>query len=235
MASDLRLALEKLDGHIFVGARPARSYVLQETTPLVFLPMDDITFQTRVQAARSGDKAAAADLFREYQPELQRYIRFRLTHREIRRFVDSFDICQSVLAAFFVHLKSGQIDNIVNPAQLFGLLNVMAQNKIKDKVRYHGAARRNNGTAHERMSIEMLDVPSSDPDPHYMAAGREILSIVREQVRPQDREALELWLSGNGWTQIASTLGGTPDARRKQVERSIEHVAQKLGVFREAV
>ena len=44
--------------------------------------------------------------------------------------VDSLDVCQSVLAGFFVSLRDGRLD-LVQPRQLFRLLAVMAENKVR--------------------------------------------------------------------------------------------------------
>ena len=57
---------------------------------------------------RGGDAAAAEELVRTYEPELRRAIRVRLTDARLRRLIDSIDICQSVLAGFFVRTAAGQ-------------------------------------------------------------------------------------------------------------------------------
>ena len=54
---------------------------------------------------------------------------------------DSMDICQSVLASFFVPCAAGQFE-LHRPAQLVALLTKMAQNKLAWHVRYHLQQRR---------------------------------------------------------------------------------------------
>jgi RNA polymerase sigma-70 factor (ECF subfamily) len=69
----------------------------------------DHSFHDLVRRVRSGDDAAAAKLVRHYGPALRRAVRTRLTDPELRRLLDSMDICQSVLASFFVR-AAGQYD-----------------------------------------------------------------------------------------------------------------------------
>jgi DNA-directed RNA polymerase specialized sigma24 family protein len=193
--------------------------------------MTDPSFQALVNAARAGDDAAAARLVREYEGELRRYVRFRLTHPGVRRFIDSLDVCQSVLAAFFVHLQGGQLE-LVQPRQLFRLLAVMAENKVKDKVRRHQAARR--GGTLTGAAVETVDLAGSAPDPAEVAEGRELVSALRARLPPEDRAAVERWLTGDGWDEIAAAVGSTPDAVRKRVTRSVDRAARELGLIENA-
>jgi RNA polymerase sigma-70 factor (ECF subfamily) len=192
----------------------------------------ELSFQALLNAARAGDESAAARLVREYESELRRYIRFRLTHPGLRRFLDSLDLCQSVLAAFFVHLQAGQLE-LVQPRQLFRLLAVMADNKVRDKVRRHNAARRGGGTQGAG-GTETIDFPANEPDPADAAAGRELVVALRDKLPPEDRAAVERWLAGEGWAEIAAAAGSTPEAVRKRVTRAIDRAARELGLIENA-
>jgi RNA polymerase sigma factor (sigma-70 family) len=195
--------------------------------------MDAATsFRHLVALARAGDEPAAAVLVREYQSELHRYVRFRLTNPGVRRLVDSLDVCQSVLASFFVRLRDGQLE-VLEPRQLFRLLAVMAENKVRDKVRRHQAARRGGGAPVAAVGAETIDAPAPDTDPADAVAGREILAAVRDRVRPADREVVERWLAGEGWPQIAAAVGKKPDAVRHQVTRAVDQAARELGLIEE--
>ena len=57
------------------------------------------------------------------------------------RVFDSMDICQSVLASFFLRAAAGQYD-LDEPAQLVALLTRMARNKLSHRVREQQARRR---------------------------------------------------------------------------------------------
>src|SRR5271155_4787835 len=100
-------------------------------------------FQALIRRIRSGDGAAAAELVRQYEPEIRRTVRVRLTDPRLRRVFDSMDICQSVLAAFFARAALGQFE-LNRPEQVFKLLVSMAHNKLNDQVRREHARRRDN-------------------------------------------------------------------------------------------
>lgn len=106
--------------------------------------LEERDFSTLLRRASDHDEEAAAELVRSYEPELRRYIRFRLTDPELRRFLDSLDVCQSVFAAFFVHLSAGEVQSS-HPRQLMRLLTAMAQNKLRDKRRRSQAQCRAGG------------------------------------------------------------------------------------------
>ena len=86
------------------------------------------TFADLLQRIRAGDAAAAEKLVERYQPALRRMVHVRLVGDRLRRLFDSEDICQSVLASFFVRMALGQYD-LEQPEDLLKLLAVMARNK----------------------------------------------------------------------------------------------------------
>src|SRR5947209_14849908 len=92
---------------------------------------------------RAGDAEAAAELFRRYEPAIRRRVRvwLRLQDPRLRRVFDSMDICQSVLASFFLRAAAGQYD-LEEPGQLIALLFRMAQHKLAHQVARQQAARR---------------------------------------------------------------------------------------------
>src|SRR5438552_2064247 len=83
---------------------------------------------------RDGDEQAAADLVRLYEPEVRRFVRYRLSSPRMRRLLDSLDICQSVFGNFFARMRQGQFD-LRHPRQLGQLLVTMAGNRLLDHAR----------------------------------------------------------------------------------------------------
>jgi DNA-directed RNA polymerase specialized sigma24 family protein len=59
------------------------------------------TFQNLIERVRARDEGAATELVRRYEPMVRRAARVRLADR----LLDSMDICQPVMASFFVHLS----------------------------------------------------------------------------------------------------------------------------------
>ena len=71
---------------------------------------DAPTFDELIRRVRAGDQDAAAELVRRYEPAIRRAVRFRLADARLGTLLDSMDICQSVLASFFVRAASGQYE-----------------------------------------------------------------------------------------------------------------------------
>ena len=71
---------------------------------------EELSFTDLIQRVRAGDEKAATELVRRYEPAIRVAVRVRLTDPGLRRFLDSMDICQSVLANFFVRAAAGQFD-----------------------------------------------------------------------------------------------------------------------------
>src|SRR5262245_43654798 len=94
-----------------------------------------------VRRIRAGDEQAAADLVRQYEPLVRREVRLRLTDPGLSRALDSMDICQSVMASFFVQAACGRYD-LDEPGQLLKLLVTMARNKLASAARKQRAQRR---------------------------------------------------------------------------------------------
>ena len=76
-----------------------------------------------------GESDAAVELVNKYESTIRVAVRIRLTDPRLRRQFDSMDVCQSVLASFFVHVAMGAYV-LHEPRQLVALLTKMAQNKL---------------------------------------------------------------------------------------------------------
>lgn len=187
-------------------------------------------FTDLVCRAARRDKAAAAELVRRFEPELRRIVRFQLTDPWMRRFMDSLDVCQSVLAGFFAQLHAGEL-RLEKPQQVAALLGLMARHKVVDRARHHRAARRGGG---RHGAEEMLQgVADQRTLPDDLAANRDLLDAVRGRLPEPERAILDRWLSGREWPEIAGELGGSPEALRKRLSRAIDDVAGRMGLVEE--
>jgi RNA polymerase sigma-70 factor (ECF subfamily) len=187
---------------------------------------DDHDFADLMTQLRSGDPAAAEELVRRFEPVVRMEIRCRLRDPRLRRVFDSLDICQMVLGSFFVRAAAGQFD-LERPEQLVGLLKRMAQLKLAQEARRQSAARRD---VHLVGSLEGDPHPGDDPTPSRVLAGRELLAEVRRRLGPEERRLAELRGQGVEWAAIAAEMGGTAQARRKQLARALGRIAQELGL-----
>ncbi len=183
-------------------------------------------FQQLLARTRAGEEAAAAELVREFEPAIRRAVRLRLRDRRLRRCLDSMDVCQSVLAGFFVRVAAGQFD-LKGADDLLKLLAAMVRNKVADLADRHGAARRD----FRRVAGELRDADAAgDPTPSRLLAGRELLQEVRRRLTGDERRVLELREQGRDWAAVAAELGATPEALRKRLDRGLDRVAQELGL-----
>jgi RNA polymerase sigma factor (sigma-70 family) len=189
---------------------------------------DDPSFRDLIRQLRTGDEAAAAELLRRYEPTLRRTVRVRFRDPQLRRLLDSMDICQSVFQNFFVRVAAGQFD-LDQPDQLLRLLATMARNKIANQAEALRAQRRDCRRVEEGgLNDGQLAAPGSTPS--QQVAARELLQETHRRLSAEERRLLELRQQGRAWTDIAAELGGSPEALRKQLARAIDRVGRELGL-----
>ncbi len=187
---------------------------------------EDAAFTELIRRVRAGDETAAADLVRRFEPTIRRVIRFRLVDSRLRRQLDSVDVCQSVLASFFVRAALGQYE-LDQPEQVTKLLTVMARNKLV------GHARKRRPEPLEQVlggASEAPNLIAPEASPSRQVAGRDLLEQMRSRLTADERDLADRRAQGCEWAAIAAELGGTPDAYRKKLARAVERVARELGL-----
>jgi RNA polymerase sigma-70 factor (ECF subfamily) len=190
---------------------------------------DNETFLDLLQRVREGEERAAADLVKQFEPELRRVVRVRLTDPRLRRLIDSVDVCQSVLANFFVRVGLGEFD-LHRPEDLLHLLIVMARNKLGDKARRQQALRRDRGRLEVHPDAVLNSLAAREPGPDRMAAGRDLLAEVRRLLTDEERYLADQRALGCEWSEIAAQLGVLPDGLRKKLSRALDRVGARLGL-----
>ena len=196
-----------------------------ESSPFV----DDLQiFQALIARIRAGDDDAARELVEKYQDTVRRFIRVRLTDPALRREIDSGDICQSVMADFFVGAALGQFD-LRTPTQLIKLLARMARNQLINQSKKLRAARR------DVRRLDPISVHDSEPaaateTPSQIVGGRELLKEFRNRLSEFERQLADRRARGEIWADIAQAVDGDPEALRKQLERAVKRVAGELGL-----
>jgi RNA polymerase sigma factor (sigma-70 family) len=189
---------------------------------------EELSFAELIQRVRAGDQDAAAILVRRYEPAIRRAVRIRLTDSRLGRVLDSMDICQSVLASFFMRAALGQYD-LQAPEQLLHLLASMARHKLADQVDRERAECRDNRRLAPG-SGDAREVLSAANSPSDQVSARELLQEVQRRLSPEERRLVELRNQGMEWSDIAEQLGGSPEALRKRLARATNRVAQELGL-----
>jgi RNA polymerase sigma factor (sigma-70 family) len=184
-------------------------------------------FQELIGRVRAGEQDAAAELVRRYEPAIRRVVRLRLADARLRRAFDSMDVCQSVLASFFVRAALGQYD-LGGPDQLLKLLGQMARHKVIDQARRQRAARRD--VARVEGGDLAGEAADAAPSPSAQVAGRELLEKVRTRLSPEELELADLRADGREWADIGAERGESPEALRKRLARGLDRVARQLGL-----
>lgn len=189
--------------------------------------MVDTQFSVLMRRVRDRDQDAAREIVRRYESVIRRVIRIRLRDANLRRLLDSTDICQSVLASFFVRTALGEYE-LDTPEQLLNLLLALARNKLVNQANRLRAQRRNiqrdvgNNPTHQ--------VPDKASDPSEQASARELLEKVRIGLGPEERYLADQRSLGRTWQELANELGGTDAALRKRLTRALDRVMTDLGI-----
>jgi RNA polymerase sigma-70 factor (ECF subfamily) len=191
--------------------------------------MDDARhFTELLQRVRRGDAEAADDLVRSYESAIRVAVRTRLSDPALRRQFDSMDICQSVLASFFLRAAAGEFD-LQDPAQLVALLTKMAHNKLAMRARHAYQKRRDI-----RRDVQLEDVREASaakgPEPLIQVLGRELIDRALALMSREVRDIAMCRARGMEWGEIAAQMGGSPEARRKQFRRAVDEIAETLQI-----
>lgn len=187
---------------------------------------DENTFLELIQRVRAGEEAAAAEVVRRYERALLREIRLRLRDPRLRRALDSGDICQSVLASFFLRAASGQYD-LQHSGHLLKLLVAMARNKLASQARHSYVVRRDPDALRTGLSAgEYLTAP--EPGPAQAVATSDFCGALMASLSAEERQLADRRARSEEWADIAADLGGNPDNLRKKLARALNRAVRRL-------
>ncbi len=181
-------------------------------------------FRDLIARVRSGDDQAAAELVRKYESTVRLAIRVRLANSDMRRLLDSMDICQSVLANFFLRAASGQFE-LNSQEQLVKLLVTMARNRLVNHAMHQKAARRDR---RRETNVDSSELADDSPSPSRIVTYRELLDAVRQRLTDEERRLADLRAAGRSWAEVAEEVGGNADAMRFRLTRALDRVTRDL-------
>src|ERR1051326_1773152 len=147
------------------------------------------TFSAFITRIRAGDEQAAVELVRQYEPLIRREVRLHLEDRGLNRLFDSMDVCQSVLARFFVRAAAGEYD-LQQPGQLVKLLVTMSRNKLASAARRARRQKRDHRKVAADSDKLHLAV-AGDPSPSVQIAGKELLERLRALLSEEENRLVE--------------------------------------------
>lgn len=205
----------RLDGHV--------EFAIQG-----FLVSDASQFQELIQRVRERDQDAARELTQRYEKIIRRVVRIHLRDARLRQIMDSMDVCQSVLATFFVRTALGQYE-LDSPENLINLLASIARNKLTNQVHRLQAQRRDlrKNTTLEGNDLHLADRAS---DPSEQASAREILEKVWGKLDESERYLAEQRSLGRSWKEIADEMGALDVTLRKKLTRSLDRALAEMGI-----
>ncbi|MCA9185202.1 MAG: sigma-70 family RNA polymerase sigma factor [Planctomycetales bacterium] len=186
------------------------------------------SFDDFLQRIRIGDARAAEEFVRRYEPLIRREVRLRWEDERLSRLFDSQDVTQSVLASFFLRATAGQYD-LQSPEQLAGLLLTMARNKMASRARHsHRQCRDSRRQVSTDHAVHIIS--EKDDNPAELVAGQELIAEFRARLTAEESQLSQMRQEGRTWTEIAEALGGSAEARRMQLNRAVDRIAQELGI-----
>jgi RNA polymerase sigma-70 factor (ECF subfamily) len=191
---------------------------------------EEQAFRELIQRVRAGDQQAATDLVRQYENEIRRAVRVRLTDPSLCRVLDSMDVCQSVMANFFVRVGAGQFE-LERPDQLLKLLVKMARNRLLDQARRQHSHRRDSRRIDAGGSSQLEAVADAgSATPSQILSEKELAEALRHHLDDDERYLAEQRALGRDWPDIAKELNGSAEALRKKLSRALDRAAREIGL-----
>ena len=191
--------------------------------------MSEMTPSQLLNKVRTGDAGAAAELVRRYEPHIRLEVRLRLRDPRLRRLFDSMDVCQSVLASFFLRVAAGEAD-LERPEQLPNYLIAMTRNKLAARIRHERAARRDHRQVVPEEARVLQSVAGREQDAPSRVSAEELWREFRARLNEDELQLADRRAQGQSWATISSEMGGTPEARRKQLTRAVDRIMRELGL-----
>lgn len=185
-------------------------------TPTVAGRSDD----TLLRRYQSGDDGAATALYLRYASRLRGLARHYCSPSYAGRF-DADDIVQSVFRTFFQHARQRSYE-VPPEGELWGLLMVLALNKVRNLIRYHRAGKR--AVQQTASSYDLDQHPAMAED---RSAAEFLKLVLDEQLAglPESNQTIvRLRTEGCEVGEIAEQTGRS----RRTVERVLQEFRDRL-------
>ncbi|HXD88209.1 MAG TPA: sigma-70 family RNA polymerase sigma factor [Urbifossiella sp.] len=176
--------------------------------------------KTLIRRYRSGDEAAATSLYLRYAHRLRALAKDYCTGNYARRF-DADDIVQSVFRTFFAGVRQRGYD-VPPDGELWGLLMVLALNKVRNLVDYHRAGKRAVQQTASVTDLDQQNILAADEN-----AAAFLRLVLEEQLAgmPESNQTIvRLRIEGHEVAEIAERTGRS----RRTVERVLQEFRVRL-------
>ena len=190
---------------------------------------ENSSFNALMNRLRTGDDAAAAEVFRRFTDQLIHLARRQLDSGTLGK-TDPEDVVQSVYRSFFTRYQAGQFD-IETWNELWGLLTTITLRKCVNRVEYFQARCRDvrrevdcpAAAEGSGVSWEALD---REPMPFEAAVLAETVEQVLQGTAAVERPIVQLSLQGYTALEISSHLHRSERTIRRVRERLKKHLHQ---------
>jgi RNA polymerase sigma factor (sigma-70 family) len=168
-----------------------------------------------LRGIRSGSQHSAALLYQRYAKRLHALVKARFSP-ELARRLEPEDLVQSVFCTFFRKAGQGCYD-VPAGTELWGLLLVLALNKVRSKAAFFQAARRDVRLTSRLEEFDTSARPGASED---VAAThlRLVIEETLEPLPPAYREVVRLRIAGHEVAEIAE--------QTRRSKRTVERVLQ---------
>ena len=187
-------------------------------------PAGEASDRSLVHQFQEGSQAAATDLYLRYANRVRALAQAKCSP-ELAARLDADDIVQSVFRCFFQAARRGYYD-VPAGEELWGILLVIALNKIRDARAFHTAAKRD-----VRLTSGGKDLEQAMENLEHADASQAFLRIAiqeaLEMLPAKHRRIVELRMDGFEIAQIAQETGRS----RRSVERVLQETRKKLDTY----
>ncbi len=187
------------------------------------------SFQQLLDAAKSGDHDAIAQIVQRYEPELRIVARVRLGNA-LRPYLDSVDLVQSVHRSLLISLRFSQW-SVQSPEHLTRLALMMLRRKLARKWRHLKKQQRLSlpGVSDEELTKCLEGISDQYDDPQHLAARQERLGRLMSQLDDTDKVLIRLRIEGFTTADAAKQLNADAGVLRVRLSRLRRHL-DRVGI-----
>jgi RNA polymerase sigma-70 factor, ECF subfamily len=197
---------------------------------LIFLGITmshDMHFDTLMDRLRTGDQAAASEIFERFARRLVGLARAQLGSH-LKRKIDAEDVMQSVFKSFFHLHDQGRLE-FADWDSLWSLLTLITLRKCGHKAEHFHAACRNvnreiSPANSDEDACDRWQAIAREPTPDEAAVLSETVEQLFAGLEASDRLIVELRLQGCDTTDICRQSGRS----ERSVYRVLERVKRRL-------
>ncbi|MGL4553242.1 MAG: RNA polymerase sigma factor [Gemmataceae bacterium] len=185
----------------------------------------NVSDRSLLRRMRLGCQDAAAELYRRYAPRLLALARSH-TPPDLARRLEPDDLVQSVFRRFVGQVHHGGCE-VPEGSELWGLLLVVALNRIRAAHRFHRAGKRDVAVTRGELGLVRHLESHGRPGDAERAFVEVAVADVLEQLPPRHQQVARLRLAGYEVAEIGERLGRS----LRTAERLLQECRTKLEVF----